>query len=208
MLDQLRDIRGRADMTIKPSPYLRGKFVNDNGEEADVVVRNYQKIGIMNLLMVPSMLLGDDTGLGKTLEVLSAIGYVWLKEPEFVPIIVTNKSSLFQWEAEVRRFMQDMECVTVHGEPFKRQEAYREFFSSHDPAKKRLLILTYDHVMYDAEESVIRSEAKKAKDLPKGFNKRFKEVNDAKKAADKVLAEKKALVQGRFAGFDTRPPSR
>lgn len=199
-LEQLRDIRTREEMALKPSPYLKGRFVNDNGEEAEVVIRNYQKIGIMNLLMVPEMLLGDDTGLGKTLEVLSAIGYVWLKEPDYVPIIITNKSALFQWEAETKRFMQDMECVTVSGKPFERHAAYREFFLKHDPAKHRLLILTYDHVMYDSEESVIRSEAKKAKDLRKGFAKEFKAAADAKKAADAALEVKKAVVQDRFAG--------
>ena len=104
-LESLRILRKKEEMTLKPSPYLKDSYVNDNGEEAAVVVRNYQKIGVMNLLMVPWTLLGDDTGLGKTLEVLSAIGYVWLKEPEYVPVIITTKSALFQWEAETQRFM-------------------------------------------------------------------------------------------------------
>lgn len=199
-LEQLRDIRSRSEMTLKPSPYLKRKFVNDSGEEAEVSIRNYQKIGIMNLLMVPSMLLGDDTGLGKTLEVLSAIGYVWLKEPEYVPIIVTTKSSLFQWEAEVKRFMQDMEVVTVHGEPFKRHEAYEEFFLRHDPSRRRLIIMTYDNVMYDAEESVIRSEPRKAKDLPKGFGKQFQALSKSVKEAKAILDERKRVVQERFSG--------
>lgn len=199
-MDQLREIRKREEVTLKPSPFLRDSFVNDLGEEAKVSVRNYQKIGIMNLLMVPQMLLGDDTGLGKTLEVLSAIGYVWLKEPEYVPIIVTTKSALFQWEAETKRFMQDMECVTVHGEPFQRHGFYREFFFNHDPSKKRLLILTYDHVMYDAEESVIREQPRKAKDLPKGFNKEMKAVKDERKKAEASLTALKGVVNEKFVG--------
>lgn len=199
-LDQLREIRKREDMALRPSPYLKDSFVNDNGEVAKVSVRNYQKIGIMNLLMVPQMLLGDDTGLGKTLEVLSAIGYVWLKEPEYVPVIITTKSALFQWEAETNRFMQDMECVTVHGEPFQRHATYREFFLNHDPAKKRLLILTYDHVMYDAEESVIREQPKKAKDLRKGFKKEMKAVKDECKRLDLALVAMKSVVQEKYAG--------
>jgi SNF2 family DNA or RNA helicase len=198
--EQLREVRRREEMALKPSPYLKDKYVNDFGEEAEVVVRNYQKIGIMNLLMVPWTLLGDDTGLGKTLEVLSAIGYVWLKEPEYVPVIITTKSALFQWEAETKRFMQDMECVTVCGEPFRRHAAYNEFFLNHDPSKRRLLILTYDNVMYDAEESVIREQAKKAKDLRKGFNKELASAKADKKAADALLEAQKAIVQDRYAG--------
>lgn len=199
-LESLRAIRLKEEMTIKPSPYLKDRYVNDNGEEAEVVVRNYQKIGIMNLLMVPWTLLGDDTGLGKTLEVLSAIGYVWLKEPEYVPVIITTKSALFQWEAETQRFMKDMECVTVCGEPFRRHATYNEFFLNHDPSKRRLLILTYDHVMYDAEESVIREQAKKAKDLRKGFNKELVAAKADLKAANTALDAQKAVVQDRYAG--------
>lgn len=198
--EQLRELRKKEELTIKPSPYLKDRYANDYGEEAEVVVRNYQKIGIMNLLMVPWTLLGDDTGLGKTLEVLSAIGYVWLKEPEYVPVIITTKSALFQWEAETKRFMKDMECVTVCGEPFRRHATYNEFFLNHDPTKRRLLILTYDHVMYDAEESVIRDQAKKAKDLRKGFNKELAAAKADKKAADALLEAQKAIVQDRYAG--------
>ena len=199
-LESLRILRKKEEMTLKPSPYLKDSYVNDNGEEAAVVVRNYQKIGVMNLLMVPWTLLGDDTGLGKTLEVLSAIGYVWLKEPEYVPVIITTKSALFQWEAETQRFMKDMECVTVCGEAFRRHATYNEFFLNHDPSKRRLLILTYDHVMYDAEESVIREQAKKAKDLRKGFNKELAEAKAALKAANTALDAQKAVVQDRYAG--------
>lgn len=199
-LAKLREMRTRQDMVLKPSPYLKKTFVNDSGEEAEIKVRNYQAQMIMNLLMVETFLNGDDTGLGKTLEVLSAIGYVWLQEPEYVPIIITTKSALFQWEAEVGKFMHGIECVTVSGEPFRRHEQYEEFFERHDPSKKRLLILTYDNVMYDAEDTVIRGQPKKAKDLPKGFNKAMTEARQAYRKAEADLEREKGVAEDKYAG--------
>jgi len=113
------------------------------------------------MLMVERMILGDDTGLGKTLQVLSTIGYIWMKEPEYVPIVFTKKSALFQWADETSRFMHNMEAVTVDGEPYERQVIYEDFFLNHDPSKKKLLILTYDMVLRDAGESVVRDKSQK-----------------------------------------------
>jgi hypothetical protein len=97
-----------------------------------------------------------------TLEVLSAIGYVWLKEPEYVPIVLTKKSSLYQWEAETNKFLHGMEVVTVDGCPYDREKIYSKFFQNHDPNKKRLLIMTYDVLLKDAKESVVRDSDHKA----------------------------------------------
>lgn len=144
------------NITMKPSPYLRTQYEDEYGDVRDVTVRNYQKQMIMNLLQMEKFVCADDTGLGKTLSVLSMIGYVWLKEPDYVPIIVTTKSALFQWASEVQKFMQGMSAVVSVGEPHERHAAYREFFEGHDPSRKRLLLLTYDMIMRDSEQSVIK----------------------------------------------------
>ncbi len=199
-LERLREIRSRQSMTLKPSPYLRSTFVNDAGEEEPVTIRNYQKVMVMQLLLMDRFINADDTGLGKTLTVLTAIGYVWLQEPEYVPIVIVPKSALFQWEAEAHKFLQGMECVTVHGAPFERHAAYSEFFRGHDPAKKRIVILTYDNVMYDAEESVIREEPRKAKDLRPGFNKELSHAKKLAASAKDAYGREKDVVEDRFAG--------
>lgn len=97
-----------------------------------------------------------------TLEVLSAIGYVWLKEPEYVPIVLTKKSSLYQWAAETRKFLKDMDAVTIDGNPYERDGAYSKFFESYGDGHKRLLIMTYDALLKDATESVVRKSDHKA----------------------------------------------
>ena len=132
VLEQLRKLRKSNNLKLKPSPYLKKTYIDEFEVEQPVQIRDYQNIGIMNLCQVSSMVLGDDTGLGKTLEALSMIGYVWLKEPEYIPIIITKKSSLFQWADEVNKFMQNMETVTIDGPPFIRQQLYGDFFLGHD----------------------------------------------------------------------------
>jgi len=64
-LKKIRAIRALEDPKLKPSPYLRNRYVDEYGVEQDVRLRDYQVRGTMNLLQVPRMILGDDTGLGK-----------------------------------------------------------------------------------------------------------------------------------------------
>ncbi len=188
-IEAVRCLRQRSDMTIKPSPYLKTKLDNSN---VDVVLRNYQKIGVMNMLLSPKMILGDDTGLGKTLQVLTMIGYVWLKEPDYIPIIVTNKSALFQWASETNKFMNDMDAVVVCGEPYKRHESYSKFFSRNNRGKRQILLLTYDMIQHDAEESVVKEKGKSPRP---SFSKELKKAKADKKAAEDHLTACKEVLQ-------------
>lgn len=168
-LEKLRQIRSMQNMSLKPSPYLSDTYVDEYGETHSLEVRNYQRIGIMNMCMMPQTILGDACGLGKTLQMLSAIGYVWVQEPEYVPIIITKKSALYQWSDEISKFMKNMQCVTVDRTPTHRQKSYEEFFQNYDSMSKRLLIITYDMLLKDTDESVVR-------DLSRKPNKREKDV--------------------------------
>lgn len=195
VLEKIRQIRTRADFSPKPSPYLRRTFTDEYGEEQEVRVRNYQWQGIFNLLQLERMILGDDTGLGKTLEVLTAIGYVWAVEPDYVPIVVTTKSALFQWAAETGRFMQGMEAVPATGEPFERQAIYEDFFGGHDPSRKRLLLITYDSIMKDLEESVIRDRSVK---VPAAVARQLKAARADVRAREAAAKEAQDLFDARF----------
>lgn len=196
IIQKLREIRTRENLALKPSPFLAPTFVDEYGDEHEVKIRNYQAQGIMNLLQVERMVLGDDTGLGKTLQVLSAIGYVWLVEPEYVPIIVTTKSALYQWAAETRKFMKSMEPVVADGEPYQRHNTYEEFFLRHDPSRKRLLLLTYDMIMKDADKSVIRD---KDHEPSKEDKKALASARKAKSAAAEDLKARQTVWEAHFA---------
>lgn len=161
-LEGLRKIRSMETLNLKPSMYLRERYMDEYGVEGRVVLREYQKKHIFEMLQVTRHLCGSDAGLGKTLQVLSTIGYVWMKEPEYVPIVLAKKSALHQWSIEVNKFMQNMEDVTVDDNPYNRNDVYTDFFHNYNVDKKRLLIMTYDMLLKDAKEAVIRDSSHKA----------------------------------------------
>jgi SNF2 family DNA or RNA helicase len=195
-LERLRAIRSNENTKLKPSPYIKLSYLDEYGDEHPVHIRNYQAQGVMNLLQMERMLLGDDTGLGKSLEALAAIGYIWLVEPDYIPIIITTKSALFQWEQEVSKFLTGMEAVTVYGEPHKRHAVYEEFFLNHTPDKKRVLLLTYDMIMYDMEASVIKSRGKSPRP---GFTKELKVAKAKRKFLTETSEALKGAVKDRIA---------
>lgn len=191
-IEQIRELRKNQALVLKPTPYLKSLYIDDEGIEQPIVVRNYQSIGIYSALVTPNFLVGDSTGLGKTLQVLSAIGYIWLKEPEYIPIVVTKKSALFQWEGETKKFMQNMKAVTVYGQPYERDIIYSKFFKYRGHDDKSLLIMTYDNLLKDGPPSVVRDRTiAPSKDVKK----RLKE-------ARKLLKEAKASIEQEKAPFN------
>lgn len=148
-LKEIRTLRSRVDLKLKPNPYLKEQVVG--------MLRPYQAVGLMNLLMQPRICLGDDTGLGKTLQVLSSISYVWHKEPHYIPIVVTTKSAIYQWSSETDKFMSNMATVVVDGNPARRQQQYDEFFNlDHGSNPRHLLIVSYDSLARDVMDGSIK----------------------------------------------------
>ncbi len=66
LLEKLRKLRNAKDLKpLPPNPFLKKSIVNLEGEEIPFSLRYYQIQGILNMLCVPKMVLGDGTGLGK-----------------------------------------------------------------------------------------------------------------------------------------------
>ena len=63
--EQLRKIRDSKETTLKPCSYLRDEILGLDGEKQPFRLRYYQSQGIAHLLLMPRMVLGDGTGLGK-----------------------------------------------------------------------------------------------------------------------------------------------
>lgn len=68
------------------------------------VLRQYQVQQAHHLCRMPVFICGDAVGLGKTIDVIVAVA--WLKErfPEMKVVIVTTKSTTWQWYEEFQRF--------------------------------------------------------------------------------------------------------
>jgi SWI/SNF-related matrix-associated actin-dependent regulator 1 of chromatin subfamily A len=125
---QLVEIRKKTDIALAPSPNLRTSTINEQDEPMPVRLRHYQSIGVYHLLVMKRFLLGDDTGLGKTIETLATLAYLHDKEPGFKVIIVAPKSALGQWQKEMIRFLTVLRGTVVKGAGAARAAAYEQFF--------------------------------------------------------------------------------
>lgn len=197
-IENVRKTRALENPNLKPCPYLKEEFT-DGERSFKVSLRNYQKIGILNTVQIPKSILADDTGLGKTIQVLSSIGYIWMIEPEYVPIIVTTKSALFQWRNEIDKFMQGMDAVVVHGTPEKRHALYEEFFCWTD-IRKRVILLTYDMIMYDSEPAVIKTKPEGKVDP--AAKRALKSCREQRKSLSDTLKKKKESFDSFLSEYD------
>jgi SNF2 family DNA or RNA helicase len=145
--EQLRKIRESKTVSLKPCSYLRESITNLDGDMMPLRLRYYQSQGIMHLLMMKRMVLGDGTGLGKTLQAIGAICYLWPKEPANRVIVIAPKSALGQWAAEIRRFTKGVRPVIATGTFAERERAYNAFFNAPaEEGKERVALLMNYHV--------------------------------------------------------------
>lgn len=63
--EKLRALRERKNLTLKPTPLLRGTFIDIDGEEKPLKLRYYQVQMVFHLLAMARFVVGDDTGCGK-----------------------------------------------------------------------------------------------------------------------------------------------
>lgn len=141
-IERLRQVRTKEDLRAPASSILRGEM--DGGRP--LTLRNYQVQGILHLLAMPRFVLGDDTGLGKTLQTIAALSYLWDKRPEIPAIICTTKSAVGQWESEFSRFTMGVQVFKVLGTKVKRAKVYEAYKSATGP---KALILGYRTAVMD-----------------------------------------------------------
>lgn len=124
--EKLKKIRASKSLELKPTPLLRTEIVGLDGTTQPLRLRYYQAQGIFHLLVQPRMVLGDGTGLGKTVEVIGALCHLWAssKEPHNKVVVVTPKSALRQWEGEIARFTTGVRCYVASGKAEERKAAY------------------------------------------------------------------------------------
>ena len=112
-LDKLFLLRKWAiDAKANPIPFRKSAKVRDFIWDVEnkrltglpLVVKEFQKQAVHHLIRMPRFILGDAVGLGKTLDVL--VAFAWLKEknPGAKMVVITTKSTTYQWADEVERY--------------------------------------------------------------------------------------------------------
>jgi SNF2-related domain/Helicase conserved C-terminal domain len=82
-------------------------------------LRDYQLGGFQWMCLLDEMgwggCLADDMGLGKTLQTLSFLRHVVERYPEETHLVVCPTSLLYNWEAEMKKFVPDLEGYIYYG---------------------------------------------------------------------------------------------
>jgi len=127
---KLVKIRERKDLALKPTPLLKKTYRALDGSEQPLDVRYYQVQMIFHLLAMKRFIVGDDTGLGKSLEVIAALCYLWQLYPNKKSIILTKKSAVGQFAREFDKFTTaGYRVIVSRGTPTQRRRAYEQFIA-------------------------------------------------------------------------------
>jgi SNF2 family DNA or RNA helicase len=145
---KLKGIRQSTTCSLRATPMLRTEIAGSSGGGVSPFkLRYYQVQGVLHLLMMKRMVLGDDTGLGKTVEVIAFLCYLWEKS-DSKAIVVCPKSVIRQWASEVDRFSTGVKCYLAVGSPEERQRVYLEW-ALHEGSQKAVLVLNYHSLVKD-----------------------------------------------------------
>ena len=132
--EKLRQIRTRTDLTLPVTRHLRSEIVGVDGSPTPLVLRTYQKQMVAHLIAMTRFVVGDDTGLGKTLETITALAILWDRTPAMKVIVLTKKSAIHQWRDEFDRFTTGVSTFVADGSPSERETAHREWLAATGPA--------------------------------------------------------------------------
>lgn len=170
---RLKEVRASTTVSLKPTPLLRDRIVGLDGEEQPFALRYYQVQGVFHMLTLKRMILGDDTGLGKTLETITTLCYLWSKEPENRVIVVAPKSAIRQWASEINKFTTGFKVflasdgATQKGEsPVDARRRVYEAWARCPASERPVLIVNYALLVRDWHHGGFQPPKKSGK-LPK-----------------------------------------
>ncbi len=130
--DKLRRVREKSDIDLPHPPHLRSMIGSPSGS-TPLTIRAYQTQMIVHLMAMKRFVVGDDTGLGKTVEAIGALCQLWRRDPDVKVVVLTKKSAIPQWEDEFNRFTDGVTVLVAKGTPKQRIEAHEEWEGSTGP---------------------------------------------------------------------------
>jgi SNF2 family DNA or RNA helicase len=113
LLDKLYILRQwPIDAEANPIPFkfppivreLLWDVVTERDTAQRIVVKEFQKQAIHHLIRMPRFILGDAVGLGKTLDALVAFSWLKHRNPHAKMVVITTKSTTYQWCDEAARY--------------------------------------------------------------------------------------------------------
>ena len=146
MYEKCLRVRAATDHTLRATKHLRKTTTALDGTEKPLKLRDYQVQMIKHLLLMTRFVVGDDCGLGKTLESIATLAYLIEGKPGLQVLVVTKKSPVLQWESEFHRFTEGIGVVAYRGTAGQRKAARERFEAMTGP---KVLIAGYRTVVQD-----------------------------------------------------------
>lgn len=179
-LEKVRKVRQAKDLSLKDCPLISPTFKP----------YPYQIPMIANMLMVKSMVNGDDTGLGKTPEAGCFYALRRSKEPDLNCLVVSPKNALYQWRDELKSIAPTIPSTIIttekpSGGRWKRDPDWR--MHQYQSFRSGVMVCNY-HQLYKEWEIITRvlgkfiviyDEATKFKNLKTLLHKVVKKVSEA-----------------------------
>lgn len=113
----VEEVKVAPALKFKPNPYF---------DQVDIPYL-YQKRASLIMYARPRMVLGDDVGLGKTIESIIAFSFMKSRQPGLKAIIFSEKSALLQWKREIEWISPNLKVALVtadtHPDPKDRRRA-------------------------------------------------------------------------------------
>lgn len=131
------------EINLKPNKYLR----DPNAEYI------YQRRGSLMMLVRPRMILGDDVGVGKTIEAITTYTYVKAAREDTKALVFTERNALEQWKDEFHKWTVGItpKVITAetHPDVAKRISAIRT-------GSQDVIITTYS-MLYDYSQYLLEA---------------------------------------------------
>lgn len=118
--DPIQLIKTKPNLTLKPN----GVLVDPS------IPFVYQRRASLIMISRMKMILGDDVGLGKTLETLVMFSYVKAADARTKLLVFTEKNAFRQWKKHVEWLLPDLTVKIInaetHTDPVARARAFRQ----------------------------------------------------------------------------------
>lgn len=134
----LIQLRKSTTAAFKPNKYLK----------PSTVLRYYQVVGSLHMMMLDRMVLGDGTGLGKTIQSIAAYSFLLDKNPTLKLLVVTIKSALYQWAEELEKFTSNI-SFHVLSNTYGRSKGHEARILQYNNFKQNVLIMNYALLLDD-----------------------------------------------------------
>jgi len=129
----------------KDAAFKQNKFIKESTK-----LRYYQVIGSLHMLLLERMVLGDATGIGKTIQVIATYSFLLDKEPGLKLLVVCQKSALDQWAEEFEKFTTGISTRIIRTE-FGKLKGYDARKAQYDLFKENVLIINYNPILEEYE---------------------------------------------------------